>query len=352
MATLDSTLRGPSAYSLGQRVLSLMEHHQVWPTATNYELWLHYAADPKGRIGVAIERLLTDGQPITEQVADALASSYLPRIRVNEQIRDTGNQLAQELGSVSGAIDNARQFTDAYGELLHTTGQTLETESDPEKLKGVVGDLSTATRKARRQTSILADHLRDSTLEVARLKEHLELVRRDSMTDALTGLANRKAFDEQLTLAAAEAERSGGILTVALLDIDHFKLFNDTWGHQTGDQVIRYVASIIGRQAGPPRMAARYGGEEFAVLCPAEGGDRMAIALECIREAVAGRRLKRRSTNEELGAVTLSAGYAQRRPGESTVALIERADQALYASKHAGRNAITAADETIDAVAA
>ena len=352
MAKIDTVLSGPGAYALGQQVLSLMQRHQIRPTATNYELWLHYAADPKGRIGVAIERLLTDGQPITEQVADALASNYLPRVRINEQIRDTGDQLARELDSVSSAIDNARQFTDTYGELLTTTGRTLDAETDMLKLQDAVGELSSATRKARRQTAILSEHLRDSTLEVARLKEHLELVRRDSLTDSLTSLANRKGFDEQLILACAEAERSGGILTVALLDIDHFKSFNDTWGHQTGDQVLRYVASIIGRIAAPPRLAARYGGEEFALLCPAEGGDRMAVALETIREEVAGRRLKRRSTNEELGAVTLSAGYAQRQPGEAVVALMERADQALYVSKRTGRNRVTAAADTMAAIAA
>ena len=344
MADLQATLRGPGAYKLAAKTLALMEQHKVWPTAVNYELWLNYAADPKGRIGLALGKLLNDGQTITESVADALAASYLPRLRVTEQVCDAGDQLSRELGTVTGAIENAKAFSDAYGEVLARAGDNLTSESDPKALKSIVDQLSDATRKAKRQNSMLGDHLRDSTLEVSRLKEHLEIVRRDSMTDALTMLANRKSFDEQLAHACNEAERTDGLVTLALLDIDHFKRFNDTWGHQTGDQVLRYVASIIGRQAPPPRLAARYGGEEFALLAPAEGGDRLAVTLEIIRESVASRRLKRRSTNEELGAVTVSIGYAQRRPGEGTASLIERADAALYASKRAGRNRITDAD--------
>ena len=206
--------------------------------------------------------------------------------------------------------------------------------------------LSHATRRAEQQNQQLETQLRASTLEVTRLKEHLEQVRRDAMTDALTNLANRKAFDEALERACAESERTGAPVTLALVDIDHFKKFNDTWGHQTGDQVIRFVASVLGRHAEPPRLAARYGGEEFAFLCPAEGAGRVAPVLEEMRREIGCRRLKRRSTNEELGNVTISAGYAQRRRGETISAFIERADAALYASKRAGRDRVTEADLT------
>ena len=90
------------------------------------------------------------------------------------------------------------------------------------------------------------------------------------MTDALTQLANRKAFDEELTRLCGEAAESGPPLTLAVIDIDHFKRFNDTWGHQTGDQVLRFVASVIGRIGAPPRLAARYGGEEFGLIFPGD----------------------------------------------------------------------------------
>lgn len=147
----------------------------------------------------------------------------------------------------------------------------------------------------------------------------------------------------------AASEADGLPLTLAVLDIDHFKTFNDTWGHQTGDQVLRYVAGVIGNSGSAPRMAARYGGEEFALLFPGEGGKTAYAVLEAIRVEVASRILKRRSTNEDLGTITLSAGLAQREPGESGHELLDRADQALYRSKRNGRNQVTESDDVASA---
>ena len=115
-------------------------------------------------------------------------------------------------------------------------------------------------------------------------------VRRDATTDGLTNLANRKAFDEELERACADADADGAPLPLAVLDIDHFKNFNDTWGHQTGDQVIRYVASVIGRVGAPPRFAARYGGEEFAMIFSGEtaGAGRDALWARSARRSARG----------------------------------------------------------------
>eukprot|EP01036_Dinobryon_divergens_P061661 gene61661-biopygen14112 len=172
------------------------------------------------------------------------------------------------------------------------------------------------------------------------------------MTDALTNLANRKAFDEELLRACDEAEKKRQTLSLAVLDIDHFKRFNDTWGHQTGDQVIRYVASVIGRLGATPRFSARYGGEEFAMIFPGEDRDVAMAVVEKVREEISTRVLKRRSTNEDLGAVTLSAGIAESTRSEKPVELIERADGALYASKRNGRNRTSIADKTAESKAA
>jgi diguanylate cyclase len=162
------------------------------------------------------------------------------------------------------------------------------------------------------------------------------------MTDGLTNLANRKCFDENLNRHFDENDASYP-LSVAVIDIDHFKKFNDTWGHQTGDQVLRYVSSVLARVGRAPRLAARYGGEEFALLFPGEEADQMASLLNEIRSEISSRLLKRRSTNEELGSVTISVGVAQREDNEDINDLIERADQALYQSKRNGRNQVTLA---------
>jgi diguanylate cyclase len=244
----------------------------------------------------------------------------------------------------------AQKSSAEYGRTLAQTHGGLEAASDdPESLKSVVSGLTSATRAQLEQNSVLERQLAETTAEVARLREHLEQVRRDATTDALSNLANRKCFDEEAERALAEAKAAGQSLTLAVLDIDHFKTFNDTWGHQTGDQVIRFVASVIGRMAPPPRFAARYGGEEFAMIFPGETLALAKAALEEIRLEIASRMLKRRSTNEELGAITISAGAAQWKRGENIDALIERADAALYHAKRNGRNRVSTADQVKNA---
>lgn len=341
--SVETTLRGPESYSLSRRVIDEMETAGVWPTPLNFELWVHYLGDPDGALGREIRRLLAASEPFTEATADMLAAEYLPRGRLTDEIRDAGRVLDRELASVSEAIAQAHRSQSAYGQTLDKAASSMDGVRDGAQLQTIVSGLTSATRKVQRENETLEQKLDASTREVARLREHLEQVRRDAMTDALTNLANRKAFDEHL---AAACERPGAeLLTLAVLDIDHFKRFNDTWGHQTGDQVLRYVASVIGRMARPPRLAARYGGEEFAMIFPNEDAAAVQAALEGIRKEIASRSLRRRSTNDDLGAVTISAGFAVRRGDESGASLLERADAALYASKRAGRNCISAAGQ-------
>jgi diguanylate cyclase len=341
---VETTLRGPEAYGLARRVLEEMEGAGVWPTPLNFELWLHYLGDPDGPLGREIKRVLAAGEPFTEAVSDMLAAEYLPRGRLSEEIRDAGRVLDRELTSVATAIAKAHKSQAEYGQVLAGASADMEGAAAPADLKVVVDGLTTATRKVQKQNQDLEKRLDASTREVARLREHLEQVRRDAMTDALTNLANRKAFDEHLEACVEVAHRDGRELTLAVVDIDHFKRFNDTWGHQTGDQVLRYVASVLGRMARTPRLAARYGGEEFAVIFPAEDAARVEDALESVRTEIASRSLRRRSTDDELGAVTISAGYARLAKGETAACLLGRADEALYESKRTGRNRVTSAE--------
>ncbi|WP_309092323.1 GGDEF domain-containing protein [Phenylobacterium sp.] len=336
---VETSLRGPKAYDLARKAVEAMEAHQVWPTALNFELWIHYVTAKDSALATEIDTLIQAGEPFTEAVGEHLAAQFLPKAKLNGEILEAGQTLSKELDSVSRAIESARETSEAYGQQLASASESLDGE-DASAIKSMVETLTVATRKVREENHALESQLHDTTAELGRLREHLEQVRRDAMTDALSGLANRKAFDEALERAC----ETDGAVTLAVVDIDHFKSFNDTWGHQTGDQVIRYVASVLGRSSPAPRLAARYGGEEFAIVFPGESARAALAVLEACREEVSSRILKRRSTNEDLGAITISAGIAERKPGEGPAALIERADGALYASKRGGRNRTSCAD--------
>ncbi|MDQ1153692.1 GGDEF domain-containing protein [Brevundimonas sp. SORGH_AS_0993] len=338
---VELAVRGPEAYSLARNVIAEMEKVGVWPTPLNFELWMYYLGDPEGALGDEIRRLLKERTVISDETSEMLAAEYLPRGRLSEEIRDAGAVLDRELASIQTAIAKAHKTQADYGVTLAGASESMDSTRGAAAIKDLVGGLSHATRRVRRETAILEERLESSNKEIARLQRHLEQVRREAMTDALTNLSNRKAFDERLAELCSETETAP--LALALLDIDHFKRFNDTWGHQTGDQVLRYVATVLSRLCVGDRFAARFGGEEFAVIFPGEKTGSVTAVLETIRKEVAARSLRRRSTNDDLGTVTISAGFALREPGETAASLLGRADVALYDSKRAGRNCVTGA---------
>ena len=339
---LGDELRSSRGYVLGHSALDELKKVETWPTVLNYELWLHMLADPEGTLALEVNTLLSAGEPITDAIAEDLSRAYLPRARLEAQVGETGDSLSTHLGEVALTIDEARGSTSEFSAELERARRGLTRKPDRAALAGLVDDLTEATDVAHGKALQLEERLADSFAEVRKLREALQLARQEASTDGLSNLANRRAFDEELRRLCADASGRGP-LSLALLDIDHFKSINDTWGHQTGDQVIRFVAAVISQAGAPPRFAARFGGDEFAMIFIGEPAGQVERKLREVIAEIAGRQLKRRDTNEPLGDITLSAGFAERRPGETPSALMERADAALYASKRAGRNRVTGA---------
>jgi diguanylate cyclase (GGDEF)-like protein/PAS domain S-box-containing protein len=168
--------------------------------------------------------------------------------------------------------------------------------------------------------------------------------------DALTGLANRRSFDQAIEIEWARAQRSGRPLALLFADVDHFKQFNDNHGHQRGDECLRDIAAVMGRTAiRPTDLATRYGGEEFAIIMPDTDMPAAFAVAERLRHAVAEMRI---ALDEPTGdaCVTLSVGVATYVPGQEVVGpewLIGQADQALYAAKHLGRNRVVTTENML-----
>lgn len=176
-------------------------------------------------------------------------------------------------------------------------------------------------------------------------------------SDGLTGLANRRSFDQTLSLEWARAQRTKKPLSLLLADVDHFKLYNDLHGHQTGDECLRAVASLIAQNCRPADLSARYGGEEFAIIMPETDLDGVYGLAQRIRDVLSELNLDHGASNVRPW-VTLSIGVATSFPAEDLAAddlgadwLLRRADQAMYAAKHSGRDRIISADGTLNAFA-
>jgi diguanylate cyclase len=186
----------------------------------------------------------------------------------------------------------------------------------------------------------LEENLVASKKEILDLHAHLETVRSESLTDPLTQLSNRKFFDIALEKAIADGRAKNEPLSLLMTDIDHFKSFNDSYGHLTGDQVLRLVAMSLKHNVKGQDIAARYGGEEFAVILPNTVLRSAITVAERIRRAVMTKELMKRSTGEHLGRVTVSVGVATLHKTDNAQSFIERTDGCLYAAKRHGRNRV------------
>jgi diguanylate cyclase (GGDEF)-like protein/PAS domain S-box-containing protein len=182
-------------------------------------------------------------------------------------------------------------------------------------------------------------------------QKRAEMALKDLATkDGLTGLSNRRSFDQMLMAEWSRAQRTRQPLSLLFVDVDHFKLFNDLHGHQTGDECLRAIASVVGKHATRPLdLATRYGGEEFAMIMPEMNCENAYAVAEQIRRAIMDLRIAHGA--EGAGDhVTLSVGVASHVPGECDDRpdrLLGAADQALYAAKRLGRNRVTSASQML-----
>jgi diguanylate cyclase (GGDEF)-like protein len=183
--------------------------------------------------------------------------------------------------------------------------------------------------------------------EINRLYRNLNLAHSKltefSIRDGLTGIHNRRHFDECFAAEVERARRTGKPLSLLMADVDRFKLYNDTLGHQQGDACLIQIAQTLAlqaRRAGD--VVARYGGEEFVIVLPATDRDSATAISEKLREAVAALRIEAPSsgTGNDPGVVTLSIGAATLSPDGNGNMLLSAADQALYMAKNAGRNRV------------
>jgi diguanylate cyclase len=346
MGLANTQLIGPEGLALGHRTIDEIGRQQLPVTAQNYEIWLTYLADALPDLRIALEKLISVGAPVSGNDMEQLYERFFSTTQLSTQVMATGSRIAHEIADALDALKAAGATTERYGETLNVARESLVgARLDGDSLKRLITVLAGATTEMSKQNTVLAEKLTQSSSEIEKLRTSLRQARAEALTDALTGVANRKLFDETLRLRKEEADKDGVQLTLILCDIDHFKSFNDTWGHQTGDQVIRFVATTLSRFALPDHLVARYGGEEFALIMPHTSLTQAARLADQIRGAVEAKRLVRRSTNETIGAVTVSFGVSLYAAGESISQFVSRADECLYQSKRTGRNRVTTQEQ-------
>jgi diguanylate cyclase len=338
------------ATSIAQQTNGLMAQHHVSPTPDNFAVWFKYALGTSPQLKAAINVLIGNKRKF-----DAQTNGDLFRAYVGGQAADRAVDLGVS-GQLSTLMSTAQQFLTAAIDdnrlqisALDGVSAEASSASDPRLLiESLVKELSTATDRA----TALEANFAEASSELDKIRDSLEQAEQRSKTDALTGLANRRAFDEFVKIAQIRAMEGGEPLGAFMIDIDHFKAFNDRYGHQIGDQVLKLMATVLRENVRDNDLAARYGGEELIAVLPGMNLQACRQIAERIRDVVAERRIRRRSTGEEISSISISVGVAEFRLGESTESLIERCDRLLYLAKGQGRNRVMTETDLADDVAA
>jgi len=332
--------------ALAKTALALMGDVGVVPSPDNYELFYTYASGANPQVGQIIDKMISERRPFTSNVLDDLRGRCLSSARTTQALDNASNQVAATLNALLGKLESAGRDAGDYGRALSRASGELDAAHSPDEIRQFVDTLVAATRTMEARTQTLEDELHRSSEQVNVLKSQLEDVRKESLTDSLTGVANRKAFDTELLAATAETQENGETVALVMIDIDHFKSFNDTWGHQTGDQVLRLVAQCMSENVKGRDTVARFGGEEFAIILRRTTLQNATRLADQIRAYVESKKLIKRSTGDVLGTITVSAGVARLGERDTPASLIQRADSCLYRAKNTGRNRVVGEGES------
>lgn len=312
------------------------------PTPTNYSVWHSHISGENPGLSRSIQELVARAIPITDEMLSDFWRRFCAPAMDPSVVTDAGERLGRVMASIAESISGAGAATSGFTDALARFGDEIVAAVRMPDMAGVMRE---ATRRMLVETKRMVEgargldgDLRGASREVQALRNDLEEARRQAMSDPLTSVANRKAFDERLAKEMAAANESGSDLALLLLDIDHFKRFNDSFGHVIGDEALKLVAHALVAGVKGRDMVARYGGEEFAVILPATSLAHALGLANGLGAAVKGRRMLLKSTGRDLGRITVSLGVARYRPGESASDLVRRADAALYAAKNRGRD--------------
>lgn len=321
--------------------LGLMAELGVVSHPDNFQIFYTYVAGTNSALCQLIDILRSNHREFDELQCQEIHTRFFQSTNESEIIERISNDLRTQLGTILETVQTVGVDTHQYSKALdHFCTYVGDKNRDLSNLEQALHTLLGATREMEGVNKILENRLHSSSSEISKLREDMENLKREAMTDGLTGIANRKAFDARLRDGVMLAMEEGEPLCLLLLDIDHFKNFNDTHGHQVGDQVIRLMAESLKRNVKGKDTAARYGGEEFAIILPSTSLDRATQFADQLRRYIESRRVVSRNDHTTVGKVTVSIGAAEFRPGEPVAKLVDRADQALYFAKANGRNQV------------
>ncbi|PJA58681.1 MAG: GGDEF domain-containing protein [Rhodocyclales bacterium CG_4_9_14_3_um_filter_68_10] len=317
-----------------------MARHPAAFSPLSYAVWYEYLAGINRELAEALDAAEADRRPLDDQAVAQLYRNHIegPQAAVVNRLESGFDGILKNLGAYAAEFGSqASRYDDSLGEAGRKLGEGIDAAGIAELVHRLVEE----TRSMRGSVTEMEGRLKSSRGEMEGLRQKLASAREEALTDALTGLRNRRGFDLAAADILAGADGAARKCSMLMVDIDHFKRVNDTYGHLFGDKVIRSVGQVLAGCAREQDVVARTGGEEFALLLPASAAAVAESLAETVRRRVEQGRIRRLGSEEAIGGITVSLGAAQRLPEEPIERLMGRADEALYASKRAGRNRVS-----------
>jgi diguanylate cyclase len=323
---------------VSEAVVAKLDELGLEPTPENYAIWYFDQIDGNPDLSKTLRLIEAQDRAFDDKVCAQIYERFFGSDEQSRFIEETCERMEKSMSRILSQMNSVSAGTGDYGETLEGFQAQLAEPEGVNEVKSLIEQVLTETRRIQDRTKELEQALDDSSKELASINDHLAAARHQALTDSLTGIANRRRFDDSLEELTNEAATEQEPLCLLIGDIDHFKAFNDAHGHRVGDQVLRQVALTLKQCIKGRDVAARYGGEEFAVILPQTdlaGAQRVG---DQIRKSISSKRIRLKSSGETLGAITISIGATQFNPGEALATLVERADQGLYRAKKEGRN--------------
>ena len=327
------------AKELADQALVRMKEFGLSPNPNNYTVWFTYFTGRDPELNSVIDAAVAGGRSFDDIRCHAIYQRFFGQDDA-DKLFTTSAHIEAAVDRILDHVDQVGRSADGYRKAISGFSDQLHEDSSAEDVHQIVAGITDETRRMEERTRELEQKLQESSEEVAELKANLEEVQNEAMTDMLTGIANRRRFDQALQDQAADAVEEETPMSLLLLDIDHFKKFNDNFGHLMGDQVLKLIARSLTQSVKGRDLPARFGGEEFAIVLPETPLEAACVLANQIRMLIARRNIVKKSTGEILCKMSVSIGVGQYRPGEPLDDLIRRADGALYAAKDAGRNRV------------
>lgn len=304
----------------------------------NYTVCYEYLLGSHPALKKDIDKAIHGKTVLTDKMMEHWFKTYLSEYDLTH-LQQSKSDLIDIISALAESANIAEEKVESFGNTLqHSENELAKPNSS---LEAIVTHLLASTKSIQASMGLMRQQIQDSRQEISALQERLEKISEEALTDSLTGLVNRKG----LTKAIEAAISSIGDLTsspcILMIDIDNFKNINDTHGHLLGDKVIKAVADTLKNQIKGKDTAARYGGEEFCVLLPETELQGAVKLAETIRLVIENTRIKRSQDQQEICRITISLGVTRYRLKEPIPEFFDRADKALYRSKHDGRNLVT-----------